>query len=82
MDNCAELKPAQKLVFETWNAGFTAQELGWPISSCPNHSHWAHAVRKVWEEGWRAGAAVDRIAEELLPPHRKNKPLCHTQLEN
>ncbi len=72
--DCSEisLTSAQRIVFAHWTAGFEAQARGIPLSGNPHFDHWAHKVRNVWREGWTAGAAVDRIAAELCPPHRPN----------
>lgn len=66
--DCSEqaLTTPQKLIFARWQAGFEAQGAGKPITDCPHFAHWAHKVRRVWMEGWNAGAAVDRMASQVL----------------
>jgi hypothetical protein len=82
------LNSAQKIVFNNWEEGFNAYAAGIPITGNPHENHWAHKVRRVWREGWQAGAAVDRIAAEMISPRKYGAPQtkpenkCHTQPAN
>jgi hypothetical protein len=60
------LTSSQNIVFSHWLAGFEAQGQGIPLHCCPNFVHWQQKVKKVWREGWMAGAATDKISRELF----------------
>jgi len=64
------LTTAQKITFANWEAGFEAHARGIPLDGHPHSSHWAHKVRKIWQEGWNASASLEKIKSEwLLPLH-------------
>jgi hypothetical protein len=58
----------QKKVFAHWEAGFVAQASGARLEDCPVFNRYAYKIRKLWREGWLAGAAVDRIQAGWLAP--------------
>lgn len=63
-----ELTASQKVVFSHWEEGFDAQGRGVPITGHTHIGQWAHKMRRVWQEGWNAGAAVDRFKANFLAP--------------
>lgn len=59
------LTQGQKIVFAHWEEGFDAQARGVRFEACPEFHPRAHKIRRVWREGWLAGAAVDRMAATM-----------------
>jgi len=62
------LTKGQQQLFAHWEMGFDAQGRGEQLKDCPEFHSRAGKIRKVWREGWQAGAAVDRLKTGWLVP--------------
>lgn len=74
------LTKGQKQVYLHWSEGFDAQGRGVKFEDCPVSGQFAHKIRRLWREGWLAGAAVDRIKVRFLSPDHNPTQAnqCHT----